>query len=65
MSDWGDNPCHAPLLLAWTMFKFVTLPKTDIEVCRQFVMTGFEPRGGLIVKYGMLPSNANTRAEPS
>ena len=32
ISGWGDQVCHAPVLLAWMAFKFIALPKTDLEV---------------------------------
>ena len=32
ISGWGDQVCHAPVLLAWMAFKFIALPKSDLEV---------------------------------
>ena len=33
VSGWGDMPYHAPVLLAWTLLKFVTQPSVGMEVC--------------------------------
>lgn len=33
ISGWGDQVCHAPIMLAWMAFKFIALPKSDLEVC--------------------------------
>lgn len=32
LCQWGELTCHAPLLLAWAVFKFVLLPHSDLEV---------------------------------
>ena len=32
VSEWGEMSYHAPILLAWTVFKFMTHFGTDLEV---------------------------------
>ena len=32
LSQWGELACHAPILLAWAVFKFVSQPEGDLDV---------------------------------